>query len=196
MPTNKLWLEHTERAAWESVEALREKLAAAEKRIERLAPPTAGWQDLLAALDALREEPALEDKSYAELTRTLVERAERSRAHAQELESELTRERAKRSVLEPVARSVRFEHEELPESVLGDDDEYEAGPDAQFLRSLWRRYRAHVRETARASAEGLVLAIESEVDRLAELDESELSDAALSLAVLSMRLEREARKSR
>ena len=27
MPTNKLWTEHTERAAWQSVEALREKLA-------------------------------------------------------------------------------------------------------------------------------------------------------------------------
>jgi hypothetical protein len=42
MPTNKLWIEHTERAAWESVEALREKLLEADKRIERLAPPVEG----------------------------------------------------------------------------------------------------------------------------------------------------------
>ena len=196
MPTNKLWLEHTERAAWESVEALREKLAAAEKRIERLAPPAAGWQELLSSLDALREDAALEDKSYADLMHALVERAERARAHARELETELARERMKPSVPEPVLRSARFEREELPESVLGDDDEYETGPSAQFLRSLWRRYRAHVRETARATADGVVLALESEVDRLAELDESELSDAALSLAVLAMRLERESRNSR
>ena len=60
MPTNKLWLEQTERAAWESVEALREKLLAADKRIERLAPPVSGWAELLRALDAAREEHAFE----------------------------------------------------------------------------------------------------------------------------------------
>ena len=48
MPTNKLWLEHTEKAAWESVQALREKLAEADKRMQRLAPQVNGWQSLLA----------------------------------------------------------------------------------------------------------------------------------------------------
>jgi len=196
MPTNKLWLEHTERAAWESVEALREKLAAAEKRIERLAPPAEGWHELLGTLDELREERGLEGKSYAELMRALDERATRARASAEELEAELTRERMKRSVLEPASPRARASDDELPESILGDDDDYEAGPGAQFLRSLWRRHRAHLRETTRATPDGLVLAIESEVDRLAEVDETELAEAALSLAVLAMRLEREARKLR
>jgi hypothetical protein len=37
VPTNKLWIEHTERAAWDSVAALRTELADAKKRLERLA---------------------------------------------------------------------------------------------------------------------------------------------------------------
>ena len=37
MPTNKLWIEHTERAAWDSVEALRERLLKAESRLQALA---------------------------------------------------------------------------------------------------------------------------------------------------------------
>ena len=49
-------LEHTERAAWESVEALREKLVQADRRIERLAPPVEGWPELLATLDAVKSE--------------------------------------------------------------------------------------------------------------------------------------------
>lgn len=195
MPTNKNWLEHTERAAWESVEALREKLAAAEKRIERLAPPVEGWQDLLTTLDELRTERGSE-QSYAALMRALDEQAQRARVTAQELEAELARERSKRNAPDPVPVRARFENEELPEHVLGEDDEYEAGPSAQFLRSLWRRYRAHLRESARATPDSLMLAIEGEVDRLADLDESELADTAISLAVLAMRLDREARKQR
>jgi len=196
MPTNKLWLEHTERAAWESVEALREKLAQAEKRIERLAPPAEGWQQLLATLDELREERGLEGKSYAELIRALDERASHARASTRELEAELARERMKRSVLEPAPSAIHRVNDELPESVLGDDDEYESGSGTQFLRSVWRRERAHARESARVTCDGLVLAIESEVDRLAELDEAELAEAAISLAALAMRLEREASRRR
>jgi hypothetical protein len=195
MPTNKLWLEHTERAAWESVEALREKLIDAEKRIERLAPPVEGWPELLATLDAMKEERALSSSSYVALIRELSDRSVAAFASARAAEAELAREREKRSVPAVSARAARFEpKDELPTSVLADEDEYESGAGAQFLRSLWRRYRAHVRDASRVSPDSLVLAIEGEVDQLAELDEPELAEAALTLAALAMRLEHEARK--
>jgi hypothetical protein len=195
MPTNKLWLEHTERAAWESVEALREKLLEAEKRIERLAPPVEGWPELLAALDAVKEERGLSSSNYARLIRELNERMAAVDASARSTEAELTRERERRSVPVASARAARFDSsDELPEALLADEDEYESGAGAQFLRSLWRGYRAHVREASRVSPDSLVLAIEAEVDQLAELDEPELPEAALRLAVLAMRLEYEARK--
>jgi hypothetical protein len=84
--------------------------------------------------------------------------------------------------------------DELPTALMADEDEYESGAGSQFLRSLWRRYRAHLRETSRVSPDNLVLAIEGEVDQLAEVEESELPEVALMLAVLAMRLEHEARK--
>ena len=195
MPTNKLWLEHTERAAWESVEALREKLLEAEKRIERLAPPLEGWPELLATLDAVKEERGLSSSNYATLIRELIERMTAVDKSARVTEGELAREREKRSVPATSARAARFDSaDELPAALMADEDEYESGAGAQFLRSLWRRYRTHVREASRASPDSLVLAIEGEVDQLAELDEPELPEAAMTLAVLAMRLEHEARK--
>ena len=35
MPTNPLWMEHTEKAAWETVQALRVEVAEARERCER-----------------------------------------------------------------------------------------------------------------------------------------------------------------
>ncbi|HEX3776287.1 MAG TPA: hypothetical protein VHV51_17565 [Polyangiaceae bacterium] len=192
MPTNKLWLEHTERAAWESVEALREKLQEAEKRIERLAPPVEGWQELLAALDALKEERGLAAQGYGALLREAHEQLTSALANARAREDELARQRLSVPVVSE--RAPRFESDEMPEAVFADDDEYESSSGAQFLRSLWRRYRAHMREASRMSADSLLLAIESEVDQLSELDEPELAEAATTLAVLAMRLEREAKK--
>src|SRR5688572_11476943 len=51
MPTNKLWIEHTERAAWDSVEALRERLVKAEARLQALAPHVHQLPQLLDALE-------------------------------------------------------------------------------------------------------------------------------------------------
>ena len=195
MPTNKLWIEHTERAAWESVEALREKLLEAEKRIQRLAPPLEGWPELLAALDAVKEERGLTSDTYGALIRELNERLTSVDASARATGAELAREREKRSVPTSTVRATRFEStEELPTALLADEDEYDSGAGTQFLRSLWRRYRAHLREASRISPDSLVLAIEGEVDQLAELDEPELPEAAMLLAVLAMRLDHEARK--
>jgi hypothetical protein len=195
MPTNKLWIEHTERAAWESVEALREKLLEAEKRIQRLAPPLEGWPELLATLDAVKEERGLTSDTYGALIRELNERLTSIDANARATGAELAREREKRSVPASTVRATRFEStEELPTALLADEDEYESGAGTQFLRSLWRRYRAHLREASRISPDSLVLAIEGEVDQLAELDEPELPEAAMLLAVLAMRLDHEARK--
>jgi hypothetical protein len=195
LPVNKLWLEHTERAAWESVEALREKLLEAEKRIERLAPPVEGWPELLATLDALKEERGLGAHSYGALIRELNELLTESLASARASEGELAREREKRALPAATTRAKRFDSEdELPSALMADEDEYESGAGAQALRNLWRRYRAHLRETSRISPDNLLLAIEGEVDQLAELDEPDLPDAALTLAVLAMRLEHEARK--
>ena len=87
MPTNKQWIEHTERAAWQSVQALREKLAEAEARAERMAPPAHGWRELFDALDAARETHALTGESYAELIRGALDRLARAEGERRSLEA-------------------------------------------------------------------------------------------------------------
>jgi hypothetical protein len=86
MPTNKLWLEHTERAAWDSVQTLREMLRAAEKRLKALAPPIEGWQALLDALDSANEEHRV-GETYAEIVRGLVTRLRTAEARVRALEN-------------------------------------------------------------------------------------------------------------
>jgi hypothetical protein len=195
MPTNKNWLEHTERAAWESVEALREKLLAADKRIERLAPPIEGWPALLSALDAAREQHGFRSSDYASLMLEMNERVAQLEARASAADSALARERTARTQALPVAQAPRFQSaSELPAALLADEDEFESSAGAQFLRALWRRYHSQLRESARVSLDGLLRSIETEVDQLAELDEAEIAEAALALAALCMRLEREAHK--
>src|SRR6186713_3324920 len=94
MPTNKLWIEHTERAAWQSVQALREKLAEAEQRAERLAPPAHGWREFLEALDQARDRHALAGVTYAELVRSLLDWLARAESERRALESRVTSEPA------------------------------------------------------------------------------------------------------
>src|SRR5262245_17599749 len=93
MPTNKLWIEHTERAAWESVEALREKLADAEKRMQRMAPPAEGWRGVFDALERAGQQYALPGTSYADWLSGLLERLEQTELRARSLEEELSRTR-------------------------------------------------------------------------------------------------------
>jgi hypothetical protein len=74
MPTNKLWIEHTEKAAWESVTALRRELAKTQRRLEQMAPPVEGWQKLFEDIDAAKERHGLAGKTYAEVLRALLDR--------------------------------------------------------------------------------------------------------------------------
>src|SRR5688572_25587488 len=114
MPTNKLWIEHTERAAWQSVEALRDKLTELERRQARLAPPIEGWQALLDTIDALRAEHQLPGDGYAETLRRLVTELRQATARTRELESELARARGVMPA--PVVRA------EVPRRARHDDD--------------------------------------------------------------------------
>ena len=131
MPTNKLWIEHTERAAWQSVEALRDKLADAEKRAERLAPPIEGWRALIDAIDALRAEQKLGGETYAEAVRALVTELKAVSTRARELETELARTRGSAPLPflpgpEPRARRSRGDDDHDERDQRAED---EGGPD-------------------------------------------------------------------
>jgi hypothetical protein len=190
MPTHKLWIEHTERAAWQSVQALREKLAEAERHAERMAPPIEGWRELFAALDAARESHALAGATYADLIAAVLERLTRAEAERRVLEARLAGEPL-RPVLTP---------EPLPRRrhstgglVGSDDDELAAGrpnrSERQFFREIRQRDRELAKERPRPDPELELGDIERRLADLPELDPAEIMDIAADLAALALHLQ-------
>jgi chromosome segregation ATPase len=190
MPTNKLWIEHTERAAWESVKALRSELAEANKRLERLTPPVEGWQALFGALDAAKEDHALGGKTYAEILRGLLDRLTLAEARLRAAQEGLARAHLPAAPA-PTASStnVRQKDSEAPAS--------EPMPDftalaRRFVRAMQRRYEAISPADRPLGVDEALAAVSAKVDELAAMDEIELADAAVDLAVLALCIHKEA----
>src|SRR5882724_10094007 len=77
MPTNKLWIEHTERAAWDSVEALRERLLKAESRLQALATGVNRVPQLLDVLEEAKQKYAPDAEGHDHIVTELLSRIER-----------------------------------------------------------------------------------------------------------------------
>jgi hypothetical protein len=190
VPTNKLWLEHTEQAAWQSVDALREKLADAEQRQARLAPPVEGWQSLLDALDHAKGEHAVAGESYAAIVRALLERLSALSAQARALESMPRGVEPGPSAIEVAnaawreARGSRRGREPL------DDDDVAVSPPAPgespLFREIRERYQKLTRGRGRDDAAGLLADIEARLGDLPDLDPTELTDVAADLGALAL----------
>ena len=193
MPTNKLWLEHTERAAWDTVRALRDKLAVAEERWQRLAPAGENWQAIVEALERARRDCAIVEERYAEVANTLVDELVSARSKRDELHRAL--EEKSMAALPIVAPS------EMHTQSLGRFEEiWEDGdPDlARVLRELVARYERQP-APARPSRSELRQAAEALERRLEELEEvspDELAEEALVIATLALRVSVLARRGK
>jgi hypothetical protein len=186
MPTNKLWIEHTERAAWQSVQALREKLAEAEARAERMAPPAEGWRELFDALDSARASHHLSGGTYADLIRTALDRLARAEADRRALEARLTGEppRAPREVRTPEPQRRRRERAPL----WNDDDDAERPTRAErrLFGEIHERARELERERPRPDLDRALTEIETRLADLPELDPAEIMDIAADLGALAL----------
>lgn len=85
MPTNKLWIEHTERAAWESVTALRRELAKAEKRIEELTRDAEARKPLLTLLESAKQRLGLAGRTDADALHALLQKLDDAEARLRAL---------------------------------------------------------------------------------------------------------------
>jgi hypothetical protein len=191
MPTNKLWIEHTERAAWQSVQALREKLSEAEQRAERMAPPAAGWRELFDALDAARESHALAGATYADLIRAALDRLARAEAERRSLEARVTGEPARAPA--EIRPAPRRRHREEGRFLDDDDDDDPASErpnrsERQFFREIRQRARELARERPKPDPGAVLSEIETRLADLPELDAAEIADIAADFAALALRL--------
>jgi hypothetical protein len=186
VPTNKLWIEHTERAAWQSVDVLREKLALAEQRQQRLAPPVEGWRELFDALDSAKQERALAGETYAAMLRSLLERVVSAEDRVRELE--------RAALAAPITLSVEAARAPSPAVVRALDeedasDDARSAGEARLFREIHARYQRLVGERQR-DAPGLLADVEERLAELPDLDPGELADAAADLGALALLLGR------
>jgi hypothetical protein len=179
MPTNKLWLEHTERAAWDSVEALRERLVKAEERLQALMPNVDRVPLLLDLLQQAKHKHAPSAGSHDEIVAELLARVDDLE---QQLHAARTPEPTVVNFGTPVARP-RLDSDDLddePESRHDDD-----GPDlGAFTQTMRRRHENQSAQLPRDANRLLELA-EKRLDDLSELEGVALREAAVDLAILA-----------
>jgi hypothetical protein len=181
MPTNPLWLEHTERAAWDTVQALRQQIEAERARVEQFARLQESWPKLLATLSALKSAHGLAAERPHELVEELGQELERARQQTDEL-----RRSAERS--EPSAQSLIVREEAATADAAPEHTPLE-------LEHFVTRLREHVgARSAKASRsyERVLDALETKLDELEQASRRELPDHALELAQLAFELARSA----
>ncbi len=181
MPTNKLWIEHTERAAWDSVEALRERLLKAEARLQALSPNVDRMPQLLDALEQAKQKLSLESVSPDEVVTSLIARLD---AH----QTELAAARASATTVidfGSLPPRPRLDSDELDGPA---SDRFEDEPDVldDFTRAM-RRHDSAERELPRDLNRLLALA-ETKLDDLTELEGGALREAAVDLALIAARV--------
>ena len=182
MPTNKLWIEHTERAAWDSVEALRERLLKAESRLQALASGVDHVPQLLDLLDEAKQRYAPDAQGHDEIVAQLLARIERLQG---ELDAARTPEPMVVHFAPPPVRP-RLDSDDLdaPDRSRPDDDDFDL---AAFTQTMQRRSDDAGSEPQR-DLERLLSLAENKLDDLTELDGAALREAAVELAIIAARI--------
>jgi hypothetical protein len=178
-------LEHTERAAWDSVQALRAKIAQAEASLQRFAPVNESWQEIVEALDFARQELKLPGERYAEIARRLAAELVEQRAEQVRLSKE--NERLRRTAPAPFVERPAFDRD------LGgkrDLDLSERLDVPRIVQSVLRRFEERQGdEPARPEQIDLALsAIERKLDELDDGPSSLRAEQAAELAVSALEL--------
>jgi len=181
MPTNKLWLEHTERAAWDTIHALREKLSKAETRLQSLVPGVAHVPELLDQLESAKLKYAPQAASHAAIVTELL-------AHIERLQSEVASNQSSPTVIKVAVPLPRppLDSDDFPEPHGHRlDDDLEAL--ARFTRAL-RRKAELTQPRGAQSMERLLQQAEDQLDEIGETEGVSLRDAAVELALLAARI--------
>jgi hypothetical protein len=181
MPTNKLWIEHTERAAWDSVQTLREQLSKAEARLQALTKSVERMPELLSLIDEARQRYAPEAKDHGDVVNHLT-------ALVEHLRGELVRAKAPAPTLSglavPPPKPPQYSEDQHAQVTgLAEDEEFDA------LVSFTQTMRRRSQEAEPADdLNRLLFLLESKVDDLTDLEGSALRGAAVELALLAAKI--------
>jgi len=189
MPTNREWLEHTERAAWDTVQSLRRQIEEERARIVRLTPLRESWQRIIELLDVAKAEHGLVAERYADVVERLVSELGRSKEERQRLARELDAERRARGRAERV-EVVQLGRRERPRK-------------SRRVQWFVDRIAALRRERARLlgvkkrpSIERLIAALEAKVDELEGATPEEMARISVDLGALALSVAEHAEQRR
>jgi hypothetical protein len=187
MPTNRLWLEHTERAAWDSVQALREKLSAAEERLQRFVPVKETWHSIVEALDRARNDLKIEKERYSDIAHALVDELRDMRVARDQLIADLETARnvSAASVASTGGRTTSAALDAVAEDATSEKT-------AAAARAILEQYETDSGAlTGRRKLTLTRKALERHLEELEELDDgspSQLLDQAARIGALALRL--------
>ncbi|MEZ4221406.1 MAG: hypothetical protein R3B13_10815 [Polyangiaceae bacterium] len=181
MPTNPLWLEHTEKAAWDTVQTLRAEVERANKRVQQLTELQGQWPGVERYLQSECEKRELPSAPPLSMLEALCERLQR-----------LERQEAKDEA--PVASSTEHQAES---SAKPTGDERLSASVRWFARLVDRRRRTSGRTTVDPTRRAALLnALEHQVEDLAHARPRDLVDSAVEVARLALELARIGRRAR
>jgi hypothetical protein len=183
MPTNPLWLEHTEKAAWGTVEALRGEIERERRRVARLTELQPVWPKLLEALERIKLEHAIERDDPEQVVQEL-----------RRIAGEAVRERD--ALRQELAHVQGARHEALGAAAVETRDPraVELSPPVRWFAKLLDRRRKRVRGAkSPGDVRRLIEAIDLKVEELTQARSHELLDAAVEVAYLALSIARAAR---
>lgn len=180
MPTNREWLEHTERAAWDTVQSLRRQIEEEKVRILRLTPLRESWQRIIEILDVAKVEHGVAAEHYADVVDALVAELRKVKEERELLAARLESEQKSAQGLSQRVEVITVERNEPPRK--GGRVRWFAGRIAAL-----RRERARFLKTKRQpSLERLVIALEAKVEELDGASSDELTRIAVDLGALAL----------
>jgi hypothetical protein len=184
MPTNPLWVEHTERAAWDTVEALREQIERERQinaRLTRLSPLL---PKLARALDEARHELGLTSDDDAVVIAGLVERVRQLSRTKEAIEHQLeerSRELERMRGAADLALAQTAPTEERASAL-------------RWFTGLIAKRAQKSPVRPKLDSERLVRALEHKTDELAGSRPDELLELAVDIGYLALGLARTARR--
>jgi hypothetical protein len=181
MPTNREWLEHTERAAWDTVQSLRQQIEQERTRVARLTPLRESWQRIIEVLDLAKTEHGITAEHYADVVDSLCAELRKSKEEREQLTYKLE---AERQAARGVARTVEVVR-------VGANDRPRKGSSVRWFADKIAALRAEQADrgggSKRPNLDRLIMALEAKVDQLEGAPASEIGQIAVELGALALR---------
>ncbi|HEX4335802.1 MAG TPA: hypothetical protein VH062_07800 [Polyangiaceae bacterium] len=184
MPTSREWLEHTERAAWDTVQSLRRQIEEERARVLRLTPVRESWQRIIELLDVAKAENGITAEQYADAVEALTVELRRVKEQRDQLVFKL-------DVEHRAAHSIEQRVEVVTVARASDERPRKSGRVQWFagkIAALRRERAALLRGRKPPSIDRLIAALEAKVDELEGAASEEMARIAVDLGALALRV--------